>query len=68
MKHNPAYYLANVSSIEGVPVVRSVFEQLHTPLPHLCIYPNGSVKLVLRSTFAVDWDPSIPLRKQLQPQ
>jgi hypothetical protein len=64
----PAEYLQYASSIEGVPICRSLVEQLRTQLPHLMIYPNGAIKLVVSSTRAVDWNPAIPLRKQIQPQ
>lgn len=59
-------YLLHVSNVAGVPVVRTLDEQLHTPVPHLMCYPNGAVKLVIRSNKAVDWNPTVPLRDQLQ--
>lgn len=60
-----ADFLRGVTSVEGVPVARSLQEQLRTPIPHLMCYENGAVKLVIRSTKAVDWNPHVPIRKQL---
>lgn len=63
--NGPAYFLRGVTYVEGIPVVRSLEEQKRTQLPHLMVYPDGRVKICIRSTVARDWDPNIPLRKQL---
>ena len=58
-------YLAGVTAVEGIPVCRTREELLHTPLPHLCVCPDVRVLVVVRSTESRDWDPTLPLRKQL---
>ena len=58
-------YLAGVSAVDGVPVVRTLAEQMKTPLPHIVAYTDGRVKIFVRPTESRDWDPSRPLRSQL---
>jgi hypothetical protein len=64
----PARYLHALKKLEGVPIVATLEEQKKTPWPHLMIYPNGSVRIWIGPKHCKDWNPLVPLRKQLGTQ